>query len=148
MSTAIEERAILTLSRTFAARREHVFAAWTEPEQIKQWFGPDTCEVLEAYVDLRIGGEYHFRATSPQMGEFSMRGEYREVIPPAKLVYTWQIENDPDFVDRETRVTVEFLDIGDSTEVRLTHENLPSADSVKNHEHGWSGSFDKLEKMF
>jgi uncharacterized protein YndB with AHSA1/START domain len=94
------------------------------------------------------GGEYHFRATSPQMGEFSMRGEYREVIPPAKLFYTWQIENDPDFVDRETRVTVEFLDIGDSTEVRLTHENLPSADSVKNHEHGWSVSFDKLEKMF
>jgi uncharacterized protein YndB with AHSA1/START domain len=82
------------------------------------------------------------------MGEFSIRGEYREVIPPAKLVYTWQIENDPDFVDRETRVTVEFLDIGDSTEVRLTHENLPSAESVKNHEHGWSGSFDKLEKMF
>jgi uncharacterized protein YndB with AHSA1/START domain len=82
------------------------------------------------------------------MGEFSMRGEYREVIPPAKTRLHLAIENDPDFVDRETRVTVEFLDIGDSTEVRLTHENLPSADSVKNHEHGWSGSFDKLEKMF
>lgn len=147
MSTAME-RAILTLSRTFAASRERVFAAWTEPEQIKKWFGPDACEVIEAHVDLRVGGEYRFWATSPRMGEFSLRGEYREVIPPAKLVYTWQWENDPDFADQETRVTVEFLDAGGSTEVRLTHENLPSADSVKNHEHGWSGSFDKLEKMF
>jgi uncharacterized protein YndB with AHSA1/START domain len=60
MSTAIEERSILTLGRTFAARREHVFAAWTEPEQIKQWFGPDTCKVLEAYVDLRVGGSITF----------------------------------------------------------------------------------------
>ena len=41
-----------------------------------------------------------------------------------------------------------FSTFGGSTEVRLTHENLPSADSVKNHEHGWSGSFDKLDKLF
>ena len=83
MSTATEERAILTLNRTFAASRERVFAAWTEPEQIKQWFGPDACEVVEAHVDPRVGGEYRFRFARPEMGEFSLRGEYREVIPPA-----------------------------------------------------------------
>ena len=82
------------------------------------------------------------------MGEFALRGEYREVTPPAKLIYTWQWEDDPDYVDRETLVTVEFVDLGNSTEVRLTHENLPGAESIKNHEHGWSGSFDKLERLF
>lgn len=45
-------------------------------------------------------------------------------------------------------VTVEFVDFGGSTEVRLTHENLPGAESAKNHEHGWSGSLDKLERLF
>ena len=62
--------------------------------------------------------------------------------PPKKLV-EW--EDDPDYVDRETLVTAEFLDLGGSTEVCLTHESLPSADSIKNHEHDWNGSFDKLE---
>jgi uncharacterized protein YndB with AHSA1/START domain len=148
MSTAIEQKSILTISRTFSAPRERVFAAWTEPEQIKKWFGPDMCQLTEAHVDLRVGGEYRFRAKNPEMGEFTLRGEYREIIPPAKLSYTWQWEDDPDFVDRETLVTVEFVDLGDSTEVRLTHENLPSAESVKNHQHGWTGSLDKLERLF
>ena len=142
------EGSILTISRIFSAPRERVFAAWTEPEQIKQWFGPDICQVVEAHVDLRVGGEYRFLAKNPEMGEFALRGEYREVTPPAKLIYTWQWEDDPDYVDRETLVTVEFVDLGNSTEVRLTHENLPGAESIKNHEHGWSGGFDKLERLF
>lgn len=109
MSIATEQN-ILTITRTFSAPRERVFAAWTEPEQIKQWFGPDICQVVEAHVDLRAGGEYRFIAKNPEMGEFALRGEFREVTPPAKLIYTWQWEDDPDYVDRETLVTVEFVD--------------------------------------
>lgn len=148
MHIATEERAVLNLTRTFAASRERVFHAWTEPEEIKRWFGPDTCRVVEAHVDLRVGGKFRFHLRESKQGEYRLRGEFREVTPPAKLVYTWQWEDDPDYVDRETLVTVEFIDLGDSTEVRLTHENLPSSQSAKNHEHGWSGSLDKLERLF
>jgi uncharacterized protein YndB with AHSA1/START domain len=138
----------LRLRRKLAAPRERVFRAWTEPEQIKQWFGPGTCRVIEAHVDLRVDGEFRFRLDESEQGEFRLRGTFREVTPSARLVYTWQWEDDADYVDRETLVTVEFVDLGASTEVRLTHENLPSAQSLKNHEHGWSGSLDKLEKLF
>ena len=57
-----------------------MFSPHTEPEQIKHWFGPDICQVVEAHVDLRVGGEYRFFAKNPEMGEFALRGEYREVI--------------------------------------------------------------------
>lgn len=107
-----------------------------------------TCRVVEAHVDLRVGGEFRFHLRESKQGEYRLRGEFRGVAPPAKLVYTWQWEDDPDYVNRETLVTVEFIDLGDSTEVRLTHENLPSSQSAKNHEHGWSGSLDKLERLF
>jgi uncharacterized protein YndB with AHSA1/START domain len=132
-----EEKAIVSLTRTLPASRERVFHVWTDPEEIKRWFGPANCQVIETKVDLRVAA-----------GRVLLAGEISEVIPPAKLVYTWQWEDDSDYADRETLVTVEFIDLGGSTEVRLTHENLPSAQSVKNHEHGWSGSLDKLESLF
>jgi uncharacterized protein YndB with AHSA1/START domain len=147
MNTTIEESLNLTLSRTFPAPRERVFAAWTDPEQIVKWFGPETCRVLDAKVDLRVGGRYRFQVSSSQCGETAVYGQYREVTPPGKLVYTWQWESDLDFVNRETLVTVEFIDLGGSTELRLTHENLPNTESGGNHEHGWNGCFDKLANL-
>jgi uncharacterized protein YndB with AHSA1/START domain len=104
-------------------------------------------QIVEADVDLRVGGAFRFRLMEPKEREYYLRGEFRELSPPAKLVYTWQREDDPNHADRETLVTVEFVDLGGSTEVRLTHENLPNAQSVKSHEHGWSGSLEKLEKV-
>jgi uncharacterized protein YndB with AHSA1/START domain len=147
MSPALEEKNSVTLSRTFAASRERVFAAWTEPEQIVKWFGPEGCRVIGAEIDVRVGGTYRIRVASDKYGEMAVGGQYREVTPPAKLAYTWQWEDDPDYADRETLVTVEFIAAGGSTEIRLTHENLPSAESSKNHEHGWSGCFDKLDQL-
>lgn len=101
---------MLSLRRTLAASRERVFHAWTDPEEIKRWFGPDTCQVVKTEVDLRFGGAFRFRLVDSQQGEYFLRGEFREVVPPAKLVYTWQWEDDPDYADRETVVTVEFID--------------------------------------
>lgn len=147
MQTTSEERAILNLSRTLRAPRERVFQAWTDPEEIKRWFGPDSCQVIEASLDLRVGGGFRFRFRDSEQSEYDLRGEFREVTPPGKLVYTWEWENDSDYLDRETVVSVEFIDLAGSTEVRLAHENLPSEQSAENHEHGWSGSLDKLEKL-
>ncbi len=90
MHIATEERAVLNLTRTLAASRERVFHARMEPEEIKRWFGPDACRVVETHVDLRVGGEFRFHLRESKQGEYRLRGEFREVTPPAKLVYTWQ----------------------------------------------------------
>jgi len=144
MSTTIEEKLTLKLQRTFAAPRERVFAAWTEPAQMREWF---PCHVDTIEQDLRPGGNYRFTMTNEKGEKMAASGVYREVTPPARLVYTWRWEDDPDYSDRETLVTLEFLDRNGSTEIRLTHENFPTPENVANHEHGWSLGFDKLEKL-
>jgi uncharacterized protein YndB with AHSA1/START domain len=146
MSETAEEKPVLQLNRVIAAPRERVFAAWTTPDAIKVWFGPENCRVLDVQVDLRIDGEYCFSLSTPELGEIKVRGRYREVTPPEKLVYTWQWEGNPELTVGTSLVTVEFISADTSTEIRLTHEQLPSIESRDDHGHGWSGTFDKLEK--
>jgi uncharacterized protein YndB with AHSA1/START domain len=146
MSETAEERPLLQMSRVVAAPRERVFAAWTTPDAIKNWFGPGGCRVLDARVDLRVDGEYCFSLSTQELGEIKVSGRYREVVRPAKLIYTWQWEGNPELTVGSSLVTVEFISAGTSTEIRLTHEQLPSIESRDKHGHGWSGTFDKLEK--
>jgi uncharacterized protein YndB with AHSA1/START domain len=140
-----QEKMLLRVTRAIPAPRERVFAAWTSPEEIKMWFGPETCRVVDAQVDLRVGGEYCFYISTPRLGEVSVRGQYREVTPPSKLVYTWRWEGNPAFEFGSSLVSVEFIEAGGSTTIRLTHEQLPSAESRDDHAQGWIGALDKLE---
>jgi len=154
MSTNVATPVTLRVSRLIKASRERVFAAWTTPEQILKWFGPETCEVLSAKVDLRVGGQYHFRIrgrdceTGRERGDLDLRGEYREVKRPSRLVYTWSWEGNPSVEFGETIVTVDFLDKEGFTEVQITHDRLPNNDVRDRHSHGWNGSLDKLERVF
>ena len=145
MSETIEEKAVLQLTRLIAASPERVYAAWTTPEEIKVWFGPETCRVLDARVNLEVGGEYCFHLSTEQFGEIKLRGQYREIMPPSKLVYTWQWEGSPELEGESSLVSVEFVKSGHSTEIRLKHEQLPSIQARDDHSRGWNGTFDKLQ---
>ena len=134
----------LQVKRLIKSPRERVFAAWTNPEQIKHWFGPASCEVLEAQIDLRVGGAYRFRVFNEPHGEMSVRGEYREVTAPSKLVFTWQWEDDEEWTNVTSVVTVNLVERDGATEVQITHEGLPSDEHAGRHEHGWNGCLDKL----
>jgi uncharacterized protein YndB with AHSA1/START domain len=129
-----------------AAPPERVFKAWTTPEAIKAWFGPEDCRVLDAVVDLRVGGGYSFSFSTERLGKIKVSGQYREVTPPAKLVYTWRWEGNPDLAAGTSVVTVQFIPTGAATEIQLTHEQLPSAESRDDHGHGWNGTLNKLER--
>ena len=140
--------ATLRLNRTFAARRERVFKAWTDQEALRRWFAPSeeyTTRIFE--MDLRPGGRYRLEMVSPAGESFRLQGTYRQVTPPEKLVYTWRWEHRTDPDARETLVTVEFRDRGESTEVVLTHELFPSLEEKDKHTKGWAGCLDRLEKF-
>lgn len=133
----------LEVRRSFAAPRGIVFRAWTHPEALKQWMAPsDAFSVPRAEVDLRQGGRYRIEMKSPEGDVHSAVGTYREVRPPERLVFTWQWENDPAM--GETLVTVEFQERGGSTEVRLTHNLFPDAETARKHEQGWTGCLERL----
>ncbi|HSD52288.1 MAG TPA: SRPBCC domain-containing protein [Candidatus Methylomirabilis sp.] len=137
----------LNLRRTFKAPREKVFRAWTDPEELKKWWGPEGYETVSAEVDLSVGGKYRLGMRKLPDGEiFYLSGIYREVRPPERLVYTWRWEAKPEM--GETLVTVEFRQVGGSTEVALTHEFFPTAQARDDHNRGWNGCLDRLEKLF
>ena len=141
----MNEEITLELRRTYPVPRERVFRAWTEAEQVKKWFGPKYCTCPEAELDLRVGGRYRFTLAEPD-GKHIMGGEYVEITPPDKLVFTMKWENASEDLP-EMLVTVEFLPRGDGTEMVLTHERNPSTEVRDSHSQGWTSSFDCLAEV-
>ncbi len=138
---------ILRISKVIPAAREAVFSAWIDPEQIKQWSCPPAASVLDAEVDLEVGGAFRIQMRGMEGAIYTAFGAYREIDRPSRLVYTWDWE-EQDRAVGETIVTVEFIDRGDSTEVVVTHEEFPSAEATEGHRQGWAGSLEQLERLF
>jgi uncharacterized protein YndB with AHSA1/START domain len=134
----------LTISRRLAAPPEKVFSAWTDPQKLKRWFGPPGVEVLRAEADARVGGRYRVTARSPDGEEHEVSGAYREVVPNQRLVFTWAWRSTP---ERESLVTVQIRPDGDGSLLTLTHEQFFDEPARDRHQHGWTGSMDKLEQM-
>jgi uncharacterized protein YndB with AHSA1/START domain len=140
-----EENIRLQITRVINAPRERVYAAWTDPAQLKQWFGPETVQTREVIADARAGGEFRWDLINSEGEEMTMRGEYRELRPNKKIVFTWQWPDDPDWEDHVSVVTVELFDAPEGTELRLIHEQLPSEESRDRHSEGWTSALKKLE---
>jgi uncharacterized protein YndB with AHSA1/START domain len=137
----------LTLTRVIRAAPERVFQAWTRPDELKRWSCPEGLSVADTAVDLRVGGSYRIRMRDPEGALHTAVGTYREIDPPRRLVYTWEWVEETHKVG-ETLVTVEFKDLGGSTEVILTHERFPAAEATQAHEDGWISCLDRLEQVF
>jgi uncharacterized protein YndB with AHSA1/START domain len=132
--------AFVRLAEVFDAPRERVFAAWTDPEELKSWWGPGRFRTTRAEVDLRPGGRYELVL---EPGSMRLVGEYREVVAPERLVYTWQwIAGVAD--TRESLVTVEFRDLGPRTEVVLLHDSFAGPGPVDMYDAGWASGLAKL----
>jgi uncharacterized protein YndB with AHSA1/START domain len=136
----------LQVRRTIPASREAVFRAWTDPDVVRQWFGARGGSTLHADMDVRVGGRYRLDMES-SLGTGSIFGEYLEVTPPERLVYTFRWDRVPVAIP-DTQVTVEFLELEAATEVVITHERQPSRAVSEFHAWGWDGSLEKLAALF
>ncbi len=132
----------LTLKRRFKAPPERVFAAWTQPDQISQWFGPAGVTVTSVEFDTRVGGRFRVRARSTDGEAHEVGGVIREFVKNRRLVYTWAWHTTP---ERESLVTVEFNPDGEGTILTLTHEQFFDEAARDRHQFGWTGALDKLE---
>jgi len=143
-----KEKTRLEISRVIEAPRDRVYAAWTDPEQLKKWFGPENVRTRNLIADARVGGEFRWDIINSEGEEMTMRGEFRELQPDKKIVFTWQWEDDEDWENHISIVTVELYDRDGGTELRLTHEQLPNEESRDGHTRGWESALDKLERLF
>ncbi len=136
----------LTLKRRLKAPPGKVFAAWTDPEKIVRWFGPAATIAgsVQAHVDVRPGGRYRMNFTTEDGEQHQVSGVYREVVPDSRLVFTWAWRSTP---ERESLVTVTIVPDGDGALLTLHHEQFFDQKARDGHEHGWTGTLDKLERF-
>jgi uncharacterized protein YndB with AHSA1/START domain len=139
--------AAIVLRRTFHAPRERVFAAWTNPEIAIRLFNPGDTKAKDVQMDVRPGGSYSITMLSPEHGPLVVRGTYREVRPPERLVMTWRWEEDDPAEEYDSLLTLDFNECVDGTEFVLTHELLATVESRDRHEVGWTSIVDGLEKI-
>ena len=136
----------LRVSRTFDAPRERVFAAWTNPDHLRDWFGPPGVTNTICELDVRPGGAWRLMGKS-ERGSHAVSGKYIDVKPPERLSFTWAWHTDGDFAkprEHETTVTLMFKELGQRTEMTIVHGRFRDSTGVANHNRGWTGSFDKL----
>ncbi|MBL4575200.1 MAG: SRPBCC domain-containing protein [Opitutaceae bacterium] len=131
---------LLEIERELSASREAVFSALTQPEKMSQWFFGMDDGYSEAEVDLRIGGKYTVRMYLPNKElACAPHGEYLEIDPPQKLVFTWTAEG---FVEHSV-VTITLKESEKGTLLHLRHE-LPE-EAVAEHRQGWIACSERLE---
>ena len=135
----------LHIERRFAATRERVFEAWTDPQLFVRWFMPKGGSASDAEMDLRAGGTWRVTMKPPLRPAGLAFGTYMEVDPPARLVYTMAWEGIP--LGPESVVTVEFREVDGGTEVALTQERLETIRGRVGHARGWHNSLKRLRDL-
>lgn len=148
MTTKAAEKTSLQIKRFINAPRSRVYAAWTDPAQLKEWWGPERVRTRNFVAEVRVGGKYRWDLINQAEEEMSVFGEYRELVPEKKIVFTWKWDDDEVWENRDSIITVELSDRDGGTELLLKHEQLPSEESRDRHNEGWNSVLDRLEKFF
>ena len=139
----------IRMTRLFNAPRHLVFDAMTKPEHVKQWWGRlgEGYSVPVCEIDLRVGGAWRFVNRHPE-GEAAFYGEYREITPPSRLVFTEIFEPFPDAV---SVVTAEFTEEGGKTRltatVRYSSQGVRDMVIASGMSRGAGISYDRLEDL-
>jgi uncharacterized protein YndB with AHSA1/START domain len=148
----------LHIERVFDAPIDLIWAMWTEAEHFANWYGPMGAKIPVADMDVRVGGKRRIAmamGTPNGLMEMFFVGEYREVNPKTRLVYTEAIAGAdgkpmtaeqmgmPAGAHTETSIVVELEDLGDRTKMHLTHTGVP-ADSPGGQ--GWAMAIGKFEQ--
>lgn len=119
------------IEETFNAGIEKVFNAWTDPQLLIKWFAPNGCTIYFKKLEVKTGGQFHSCISNPQFGDCWCVGEYKEVVPYSKIVFTMinadekgnpinpaDIGMDPEWPG-ETMVTVTFTEENGKTKLQL-----------------------------
>ena len=102
----------ILITRELDAPRQLVYRAWTTPELVRRWWSGDRGEMTTVEIDLRVGGRWRYVLATADGGEAAFSGEYREVVPDERIVYTEVFEGTP---DAQALTTVTFTEAAGRT---------------------------------
>jgi uncharacterized protein YndB with AHSA1/START domain len=140
------------ITRIFDAPRDLVFKAWTDPKHVAQWWGPKCFTNPVCELDARPGGAIRIDMRGPDGVVYPMKGVFREIVPPERLVFTSStFENEEGNPQLEAIHTVTFEDQDGKTKLTLhavvTKAGPGTEMALSGMEQGWSQSFDKLAEL-
>ena len=137
----------LVIERVFKAPPEQVFAAWTDPKILAEWWGPESFHTPEYVMDVREGGAWRTVMRNKSGEAHIASGVYREITPPRRLVMTWGWQQPDGTRGHETEIALSFEPVAEGTRLRLVQRVFASSDQRDNHRMGWHSSLNKLEEL-
>lgn len=136
----------LRIERVLKASRERVWRAWTDKQQVMQWLSPQGFKVKEYRGSIATGQPYREHMVGPEGQDSVFSGEYLEMSPPEKLVFSHTWQNDTCGIPGIKTICTVLLEVidGNSTKMTFTQSGISSADSRDSQNGGWGQCFDKL----
>lgn len=135
----------LLISRTFDVPRELVFEAWTKPQHLTQWWGPNDFTLPFCETDFRVGGRYRFCMRSPEGEDHWVWGEYREILEPERIEFSWNREDAEGKIWNSTLVKLTFTEHEGKTNFTLLQSVFENVADRDDHTGGWSQCLARLD---
>jgi len=133
------------ISRVLAVPRERIFAAFASAERVARWLTPSpeiSLKVLS--YDFRERGTYRFEYHVPDGQVMRVHGMFIELVPPARIVFSWIIEPPDEHAGVDSTVRVSIAAAPGGASLTIEHERLDRPGAAERHAAGWAGAFDQL----
>jgi uncharacterized protein YndB with AHSA1/START domain len=136
----------LHLEKVLDSPPERIFGAFIDAEQLRQWWGPAGVTVVSLQLDVAEGADYRITMQPTRGDVFHIRGTFRVIEAPCRLVYTFAYE-EPDPDDQETLVTLTFEPADSGTRLVLDHGPFKTEPRWELHRVGWTETLERLERF-
>ena len=150
MEPARAETPTLILERHYAAKPQDVFDAWTQAQALERWFAPtDDMRTRVLELDVREGGRYRIQMIEADGRIHTVSGTFQVFDAPNRLVFSWGWEPQPNETPLDysrTQIVLEMRAVEGGTRMTLSHCSLPSEEMRHEHEGGWKGCLDRLQR--
>jgi uncharacterized protein YndB with AHSA1/START domain len=138
----------IRLTRVFNAPRRLIFEAMSKPEHVARWWGPREYTTTVSAMDFRVGGAWRFVHRAADGSEFGFRGEYREIVPPERVVQTFEWEGMPGHISVDT-LTLDERDGQTTLTSTSVFTSVEDRDGMlqSGMEKGAGETYDRLEEL-
>jgi uncharacterized protein YndB with AHSA1/START domain len=138
----------LVIERVFPAPRALVWQAWTDPAEMIKWMGPRDHPAVHLEGEIKVGGKWRGLLRGPGGEDLWQGGEYKEIVEPEKMVFTFYWEGDDGKPENVMLITLTFAEEGPRrTRMTMRQTDFRSVEQRDGHRGGWTSTFDRLEEL-
>jgi uncharacterized protein YndB with AHSA1/START domain len=138
-----------SMSRVFNAPRELVWRVYNDPQRLPEWWGPSYLTTIVEKMELKAGGVWRYIQRDPKGNEYAFNGIYKEVVPPERLVYTFEFEPMAGHISTDTLIFEELPDGKTKITATTTFDSLEDLEGMlqSGMEGGAVETWDRLEEL-